>query len=380
MEPSFGEADTYLRAEGRHSGNASSSDLRTACTLRHKDRLHEASLVRKQASRIFEVDCRPGRTRCHLGKQREDEHVALVSEILRTAFGDRGQALSSTNTTLAVSGRALARVPTLWTPAVLSPRLHASLRAEIVTAPNEFEHYLRKYRNDHWLCNAVVVYEKFFKHERWRGDSFFFIESGGNTGRVDGANSHLFERYLGWQGLLVEPQHLLFAQLATARPLAYRLNSALCNTTEPLESYINDFGIQHGARGRGTRVRSTCVPLGRMLRSIPGFWNATNGRYMRRVDFWSLDVDGFELDVLRGMDWDVPVGVMLIETVTPAIRSFLRERGFVRYHFRGQGAQRDQIWHHPSYAPVDSGGGGGHMNRHDAAATHDARRRRHHTL
>jgi len=34
---------------------------------------------------------------------------------------------------------------------------------------------------------------------------------------------------------------------------------------------------------------------------------------VRQVDFLSLDVEGFELDVLQSLDWRVPVHVMLIE-------------------------------------------------------------------
>jgi hypothetical protein len=44
------------------------------------------------------------------------------------------------------------------------------------------------------------------------------------------------------------------------------------------------------------------------------------GRYLRLVgvdtlDLFSLDVEGGELEVLKTMDWTIPVGVLMIEVV-----------------------------------------------------------------
>ena len=53
------------------------------------------------------------------------------------------------------------------------------------------------------------------------------------------------------------------------------------------------------------------------------------------LDFFSLDVEGGELFVLQTMDWDIPVGVWLVELdgSDPAkdegVRKLLNEHGYV---------------------------------------------------
>ena len=51
---------------------------------------------------------------------------------------------------------------------------------------------------------------------------------------------------------------------------------------------------------------------------------------VRYVDFWSLDVEGAELEVLQGMDWNLPVKVILIERNQHdrEIDALLKVRGF----------------------------------------------------
>ena len=61
------------------------------------------------------------------------------------------------------------------------------------------------------------------------------------------------------------------------------------------------------------------------------------------VDFFSLDVEGSELGVLRGMDWSIRVHVLLIESVTGAIRTFLQARGFRRHSFASR-SRLNEIW------------------------------------
>jgi hypothetical protein len=62
-----------------------------------------------------------------------------------------------------------------------------------------------------------------------------------------------------------------------------------------------------------------------------------------RIDFWSLDVEGGELQVLLGMDWSIPVYVLLIESVTPPIRNLLLRQGFVQHTFASP-SRLNTIW------------------------------------
>ena len=73
-----------------------------------------------------------------------------------------------------------------------------------------------------------------------------------------------------------------------------------------------------------------CTQIGHVLQSLN----------IRRVDVWSLDVEGAELSVLQGMDWSIQVGVLLIESVDDAVRTFLRARGY-RFHRK---THMNEIW------------------------------------
>ena len=66
---------------------------------------------------------------------------------------------------------------------------------------------------------------------------------------------------------------------------------------------------------------------------------------MTHVDFWSLDVEGGELEVLRGLDWRTSVHVFLIEGVTQAIRKLLTSRGFDNHPFKSP-SRLNEIWVH----------------------------------
>jgi hypothetical protein len=51
------------------------------------------------------------------------------------------------------------------------------------------------------------------------------------------------------------------------------------------------------------------------------------------IDFFSLDVEGHEYEVLKSMDWSIPVKILLIEAFDDDpnkenIRSFLIDKGF----------------------------------------------------
>ena len=135
-------------------------------------------------------------------------------------------------------------------------------------------------------------------------------------GRVYISNSFFFERYLGWEGLLVEASPVNFGTLLTTRPRAYRLETALC--ADVSTTSFSGHGCCGRGDGNGTdslgypadTYTVRCTPVGPVLRHMQ----------TAHIDFFSLDVEGAEMEVLQGMDWNISVSVFLIESVTDAIR------------------------------------------------------------
>jgi|TARA_B110000211_G_C14021455_1_gene527882 hypothetical protein len=87
---------------------------------------------------------------------------------------------------------------------------------------------------------------------------------------------------------------------------------------------------------------------------------------VRYVDFWSLDVEGAELEVLQGMDWSVPVRVLLIERNQHdrQIDALLKLRGFD--YVREQRGNR--VYANPGFEAAVAALGGRKKGMHGASA------------
>ena len=75
---------------------------------------------------------------------------------------------------------------------------------------------------------------------------------------------------------------------------------------------------------------------------------------IEKIDFFSLDVEGAEYDVLSTMNWDIPIHVILAEIKADNIYSgeknkkckdLLEEKGFI-YH---SSTKTDEVWINPNY-------------------------------
>lgn len=148
-------------------------------------------------------------------------------------------------------------------------------------------------------------------------DGGYFVELGANDG-VTQSNSLYFERRRGWRGLLVEPvphNYLKCRQNRADRTVVYcaacvpfdydkefvRLAYAnLMSTPLGLDTDLSD-PLAHAASGtqflpKGQKV----VEFGAVAKPLNALLEAADAP--RNIDFLSLDVEGAELDVLRGID------------------------------------------------------------------------------
>ena len=159
----------------------------------------------------------------------------------------------------------------------------------------------------------------------------FFIEAGANDG-LSQSNTALYEFDMNWTGLLVEPNKIKYEQCAANRPNSFVENYALVSDNynkevirgnfheqgyaESLTSFICDEGdyedenlSAHKQRLLSTNnyVEVPCTTIDKLLKKYK----------VKTIDLFSLDVEGYEISVLNGMNFfKYRPKYFLIETTT----------------------------------------------------------------
>lgn len=153
-----------------------------------------------------------------------------------------------------------------------------------------------------------------------------FVEVGAHDG-ITSSNTKLFEELYGWTGVLVEPSKVLFSSLCANRPNSKCFQCALGSFEENGTYAYGDF---NGNLMSSLTGRSKCTAKIRVfIRSLQSILDECE---LRHINFLSLDTEGYELNILKGIDFNrTKFDYLLIEVYKHQyneIISFLSDKGY----------------------------------------------------
>lgn len=163
--------------------------------------------------------------------------------------------------------------------------------------------------------------------ERLARKNGVFIEAGAFDG-IQQSNTKLLEDFYGWTGLLVEPSPSVQKRLKSNRPHSICYSCALGSFEQNYTYLCGDFtGELMSSIGgeRSNKPPKECV----LIRSLQSILDEVA---LRHIDFFSLDVEGYELNVLHGIDFNkTSFDFILIEIYKKDfnnIVTFLKSKGY----------------------------------------------------
>ncbi len=176
-------------------------------------------------------------------------------------------------------------------------------------------------------------------------ESGYYVEIGANDG-ISQSNTNFLERRHEWQGVLIEPVPSLFQKLIKNRSHKnFFWNVACCSFEHDSDliemtygdlmsvSHFRNIDIDpdiHISEAESYLASNEhpykFLAQAKTLQSVLELSNAPN-----LIDFFSLDVEGAEIEVLSGIDFDIYMfRFILIESRTfDRINIFLQDKGYV---------------------------------------------------
>jgi FkbM family methyltransferase len=190
-----------------------------------------------------------------------------------------------------------------------------------------------------------VIYEKYIKNLNIINP--IYLEMGAMNG-ITYSNTYFFEVELGFTGILIEPNPYEFEKLNKNRPnnrnynylvsdceddieyTYYNCNelSAISGVTSTLtESNINIF-YKRNNDWLSSKIDNNLFHINIKPKTLSYIIKDSG---FEKIDFFSLDVEGHELNVLNSFNWEIPINMILVENNqdTMKVDLLLRNKNYI---------------------------------------------------
>jgi len=176
--------------------------------------------------------------------------------------------------------------------------------------PVTLKTFIKKFRNFNADNKLDLKMLKYINYEKG-----FFIECGANDG-INQSNTWYYEKKLNWRGVLIEPIPEVFDQLKKNRKSENLFFNNVLKSFKDKRKYIRL--IYDKKDSLITKIESKKNKNTYSFRSRAKTLNEilTISKAPKKIDFFSLDVEGDEINVLNGVDFKkYYFKYILIETI-----------------------------------------------------------------
>lgn len=221
------------------------------------------------------------------------------------------------------------------------------------------KHFLKKFGILNFLKNFNLVKRIYFNSTSYTGPNNlitqlydylplskgYFLEIGANDG-ISQSNTNFLERRFGWHGILIEPVPSIFKRLVRNRSRENHFwNVACCSfqyhskeiemTYGDLMSVSHFENIDLNAEDHISEAKNYLASNQHPFRFLANAMTLqeilTKSKAPSFIDFFSLDVEGAEFEVLNGIDFDkYNFRFILVESrFLERIRVYLESKSYV---------------------------------------------------
>jgi FkbM family methyltransferase len=171
--------------------------------------------------------------------------------------------------------------------------------------PIKFKTFIKKF---HKFNSINDLDKKLLKYLNFKDG--FYIECGANDG-VNQSNTWYFEKSLGWRGVLIEPNNEIFKELKNNRSSRnFFKNVALVSGDLKKKNeklYLSKNNLESKLTNIYTSASQEVI--------TDTLTNILQEYKVNKINFFSLDVEGYEVEVLKGLNLNIfDIDYILIET------------------------------------------------------------------